>query len=104
MEKGLFITAAIMVMLAGCVSPAVDWQAGTIRECEFTMGEDNCGKCFCLETDEKGCEIIDFSDVGDLSDAVGKQVTYNGTRDQDIIQSTRMCPKYVKLYELRVIT
>ena len=60
-------------------------------------------KCYCLETSEKGCEIIDISEIGDLSYAVNKTVVYDGTRDQSIIQSTRMCPHYIKLYKIDVI-
>ncbi len=76
---------------------------GVIRTCEYTMGEDTCGKCYCLETPEKGCEIIDISEVGDLTYAVDKTVSYEGTRDQNIIQSTRMCPHYIKLFKITII-
>ena len=77
---------------------------GVIRACEYSMGEDACGKCYCLETPEKGCEIIDISEVGDLADAVGETVSYEATRSQDIIQSSKMCPHYIKLFKMDVIS
>jgi len=104
------VTLIIVIFTSGCVqqqiqSPQVQQlPIGVIRICEFTMGEDRCGKCYCLETPEKGCEIIDISEVGDLVHAVDKTVSYEGTRDQDIIQSTKMCPKYIKLSKITVVT
>lgn len=98
-----------IIFIGGCVQQQSSSEqeqqlpTGIIRTCEYTMGEETCGKCYCLETPEKGCEIIDISEIGDLSYAVNKIVAYDGTRDQNIIQSTRMCPHYIKLYKIGVI-
>ena len=78
--------------------------SGIIRTCTYTMGESACGKCYCLETAEKGCEIIDISVVGDLAEFVGKKVSYNGTRNQSEIQSTKMCPHYLKLFKISLLS
>lgn len=74
--------------------------AGIIRTCEYTMGEENCGKCYCLEIPEKGCEIIDTSDIGGLAYAVDKTVEYEGTRN---VMCTRMCPCYIKLFSIKIV-
>ncbi len=99
-----------MIVISGCVQQQIQspqeqqLPTGVIRTCEYTMDEDTCGKCYCLETPEKGCEIIDISEVGDLAHAVDKTVSYEGTRDQDIIQSTKMCPHYIKLFKITIIS
>lgn len=98
-----------MIVISGCVqqpillSPEQQVQTGVIKTCKYTLGEDTCGKCYCLET-ENGCEIIDISDVGDLAHAVNKTVNYDGTRDQNIIQSTRMCPHTIKFFKTTIIS
>jgi hypothetical protein len=63
------------------------------------MGQARCGKCYCLETQEKGCEIIDFRDIGDLSYAVGETVQFEGTRD---VLCTEMCPCQIKLFKIKI--
>ena len=104
----VFGIAAMLILTAiiGCAQQQIQspqeqqLPAGIIRACEYTMGEDTCGKCYCLETPEKGCEIIDISEVGDLANAVDKAVSYESTRDQNIIQSSKMCPHNIKLYKI----
>lgn len=76
---------------------------GIIRTCTYTMGAEACGKCYCLETPESGCEIIDISTVGDLAAFVDKKVSYKGTRDQKEIQSTKMCPHYLKILSIKAL-
>jgi hypothetical protein len=75
---------------------------GTIKECEYVMGEDVCGKCYCLET-EKGCEIIEYSDIGDLGYAVNKIVKYEGSRENVGKICSKMCPCEIKLFSVDVI-
>jgi hypothetical protein len=101
----LLFAGCCLLVAAGCAPKATQASAdnnpkGIIRTCDYTMGESACGKCYCLETPESGCEIIDISAVGDLANYVGKSVTYKGTRDQSVIQSTKMCPHYIKLFSV----
>jgi hypothetical protein len=101
-NKFLFIIIFIILFFAGCLNNKEKAESGIIRNCSFTMGEERCGKCYCLETEEKGCEIIDYSSVGDLAFFVNKKVKCDLTRNQSTIQSTRMCPKQVKLFKIRL--
>ena len=103
-QKYYMILSIVAIISVTVISGCVQQQTGLIKTCEYTMGEDTCGKCYCLETPEKGCEIIDISEVGDLAYAVDKTVSYEGTRDQDIIQSTKMCPHYIKLFKITIIS
>jgi hypothetical protein len=103
----LLFVGCCLLMAAGCSQKATQAATdnnpkGIIRTCDYTMGESACGKCYCLETPESGCEIIDISAVGDLANYVGKSVTYKGTRDQSVIQSTKMCPHYIKLFSVNL--
>ena len=75
-------------------------KTGIIQECEYTMGEERCGECFCLK-DEEGCHIIDTTNLGDLSYALNEKVAYVGEKG---IFGSKMCPNYIKISELEVIS
>ncbi|MGB9748370.1 MAG: hypothetical protein ACP5OZ_00540 [Candidatus Woesearchaeota archaeon] len=63
-KKLIFIVMLAFLFLAGCSESKDKLGTGIVRTCSFTMGEERCGKCYCMETEERGCEIIDYSDVG----------------------------------------
>lgn len=78
---------------------------GTIRACKWTMGEEACGKCYALETEEFGSNIIDKASAGgDLAQYLDKKVTYQGTRDLNEIHSTKMCPATIRLTKIALVT
>jgi hypothetical protein len=111
MKKASLFTllTALFLFQSGCApqgtqAATANEPTGIIRTCNYTMGAEACGKCYCLETPESGCEIIDISAVGDLAAFVDKKVSYKGTRDQKEIQSTKMCPHYLKIFNLKAIT
>jgi hypothetical protein len=66
---------------------------GKIRGCEYTM-RPSCGKCYCVETPQ-GCEIADYSAVGDISAFVNKTVRYQAQTQGHFC--SRMCPCQIKL-------
>jgi|WetSurMetagenome_2_1015567.scaffolds.fasta_scaffold99824_2 hypothetical protein len=68
-------------------------QTGVIRECKYTMGK-SCGKCYCLDAGN-GCEIAEWSAVGDLGYALNRTVQWEGSREN--LNCTRMCPCQVRL-------
>lgn len=104
MERKYYLILMAVIVSAVFIYPYVpELSTGVIRACEYTVSEENCGKCYCLETADKGCSIIDISRIGDLSYAVNKTIIYYGTRNQNIIQSTKTCPYYVKLYIIKII-
>ena len=77
---------------------------GTIKTCTYTLGESECGKCYCLEADgQSGCEIIDTSVVGDLAERVGESLFFKVTRDAKQLKSDKNCPRTVQLLELNVV-
>ncbi len=67
---------------------AAPGERGIVRDCEYTMGS-NCKKCYCMEA-AGGCDIVDWSLVGDLKEYVGRNVTYEAERAN--LKCTRMCP------------
>ncbi|MEM2121189.1 MAG: hypothetical protein QXU20_00835 [Candidatus Woesearchaeota archaeon] len=99
----IFFVLFALLFFIGCSKNKEEFETGIVRKCSFTMGEDTCGKCYCLETKEFGCEIIDFSEVGDLTNFVDMKVKYYGTRNQSIIKATRMCPKQIKLFKISLL-
>ncbi len=71
---------------------------GVIRSCKFTM-EKYCGKCYCLEIPESGCEIVDISEVGNgnLDRFVNRTVNYEVAKNTVV---TQMCPRPLKLFRI----
>jgi len=68
-------------------------EPGIVRACTYTM-TSRCSKCYCMEVGEV-CDIVDWSEVGDLAEYVGKNVTYVGERAN--LKYNRMCPCQMKL-------
>lgn len=85
------------------VPPSAPVLEGVIRTCQYTLGEAECGKCYCVEDSIKSCEIIDISEVGDLASFVGKKVSYGGIRDSRLIGSDKNCPRTVKIMQLQAV-
>jgi hypothetical protein len=71
---------------------------GMIRTCKYTMAPAKT--CYCLETRERGCEIADWSAVGDLAYAVNRTVEYEGMREN--LHCTRMIPCNINLTSIRI--
>jgi len=81
-------------------APAVN--VGVVRECNWSMGEDACGKCYCVETD-KGCEIVEYSEVGDLGFLVDKRIRYTVSGEDPGAACSKMCPCYIVLGEVMLL-
>jgi hypothetical protein len=82
---------------------------GVIKTCNYAMGEEACGKCYCLETLDgnvlmfhnrkvAGCAILDTAKVGDLNHFVGKKIYYEGTSFFDTMIA---CPRHFQLLKVQ---
>ena len=47
--------------------------------------------------------VFDTSKVGDLAYAVNKSVIYEGTTDEGSVNSNKHCPRYIRLYWIKII-
>jgi len=74
---------------------------GEIKACRHTISEDQCGKCFCIESNGR-CDTIDTSIVGDLDGFLHQPLDYTYTRKQNEIDSSVTCPRTIKLYDINL--
>jgi hypothetical protein len=98
------LPVGLLLVICGEPTPILSTpvvSTGIIKTCEHGMGEERCGQCYCLETPELSCEVIDYRDIGDLGHAVGKTVQFEGTRD---VLCTGMCPCQIKLFRIEIWT
>lgn len=70
--------------------------SGIIKQCQFPSNLEQCGQCYCLQT-ERGCEIIDGSAVSDLTDLIDKMVNYDATY---LTSCSSVCPCTIKLLKV----
>lgn len=71
---------------------------GEIKICKNDF-PDKCGNCYCIQLKD-GCKIIDYKNLSILENYINRTIIVNGTTNQTLIKSTRMCPKYFKIYNI----